>query len=161
MRNRTLEILSGVANVASMLALTPDPAAARGGFGGGFHGGGFGGGGFHGAGFAGRAFGGGFRGAGFAGSRAMAIGGFRGGGLVARPGWRGAAWRGGWAGGWRPGWRGGWGGRGWGWPVAAGVAAGAIAASTWDYPYAGYDQCVFWNGYGWVNGCYQSYGAWW
>jgi hypothetical protein len=153
MRNRTLMMLSGVAIAASILALAPDPAAARGGFGGGFHGGGFGG-GFHGGGFAGRGFGGGF-----AGSRAMAVGGFRGGGLVARPGWGGAAWRGGWAGS-RPGWRGGW-GWGWGWPVAAGVAAGAIAASAWDYPYADQEQCVFWNGYRWVNGCYQSYGAWW
>jgi hypothetical protein len=42
MRNRRLAILGGVAIAALMLALTPDPAAARGGFGGGgFHGGGF------------------------------------------------------------------------------------------------------------------------
>jgi hypothetical protein len=62
-----------------------------------------------------------------------------------------------WAG-WRPGWRGGSGGWGWGWPVAAGVAA-----SNWgyyDYPYAGYSQCLFWNGFAWVSGCYQTYGYW-
>jgi len=166
MRNKRLAILSGLAMLASILTLTPEPAGARGGFGGGgFHGGGFGGGfhggGFGGGGFAGRGFAaGGFRGAGFAGSRAMALGGpgFRSVGVVGRPGWggaawRGAAWRGGWAGaGWRRGW-------GWGWPVAAGLAAGAIAASTWDYPYAD-DGCVFWNGFTWVNGCYQSYGWW-
>jgi hypothetical protein len=150
MRSKRSIALSGVAIAASMLALTPDPAAARGGFGGaGFHGG----------------FGGGFRGAGFAGGRAIAIGGYRGVGVVGRPGW-GGGWRPGWGGGWagwRPGWRGGWGGWGWGWPVAAGVAAG-VAAATWEdgyYPYAGYSQCLFWNGYTWVNGCYQSYGYWW
>jgi hypothetical protein len=47
----------------------------------------------------------------------------------------------------RPGWG------GWGWPIAAGVAAG-VAANTWDY---GYDQCSFWNGFAWVNACYQPY----
>jgi hypothetical protein len=157
MRNRRLAILGGVAIAALILALTPDPAAARGGFGGG----GFHGGGFHGG---GGGFGGGFRGGGFAGGRAVAIGGFRGGGLVARPGW-GGAWRPGWGGGWagwRPGWRGGSGGWGWGWPVAAGVAAG-VAASNWGYyddPYAGYSQCLFWNGFAWVNGCDQTYGYW-
>ncbi|MGY8709424.1 hypothetical protein RAD16_27095 [Bradyrhizobium sp. 18BD] len=108
----------------------------------------------------------------------MAIGGFRGGAVVARPGWGGGAvvarpgwgggaWRGGWRpgwgggwAGWRPGWRGGWGG--WGFPIAAGVAAG-IAASSWDYgyPYAGYDQCLFWDGFTWVNGCDQPSGYWW
>jgi hypothetical protein len=90
MRDKRLMILSGVTIAASVLALIPDSAAARGGFGGG---------GFHGGGFARGGFGGGFRGAGFAGSRAMAVGGFRGGALVARPGWGGA-----WRGGWRPGW---------------------------------------------------------
>src|SRR5262249_11960505 len=61
MRNKRLAILGGLAIVASMLALTPEPVGARGGFGGGgFHGGGgFGGGGFRGGGFAGRGFGGG------------------------------------------------------------------------------------------------------
>jgi hypothetical protein len=33
-----------------------------------------------------------------------------------------------------------------------------IAASSWDY---GYDQCVFWNGFAWVNACDQPYGDWW
>jgi hypothetical protein len=84
----------------------------------------------------------------------MAIGGVRGVGVVGRPGW--GAWRPGWGG----GWRGGWGG--WGWPVAAGVVAGVAAASAWDYgyPYGGYNQCYFWNGFGWVNSCYQPYGYW-
>jgi hypothetical protein len=170
MRNKRLVVLGGIAIVASLLALTPDPVGARGGFGGGgFHGGGFGGGGFHGGGFAGRGFGGGgfagrgfagggFSGARFAGSRAMAFGGpgFRSVGVVGRPGWGGAGWRGGWAGaGWRRGW-------GWGWPVAAGVAAGVVAANAWDwgYPYGGYDQCVVWNGFTWVNSCNQAYGWW-
>ncbi|WP_084029930.1 hypothetical protein [Bradyrhizobium sp. LMTR 3] len=61
MRNRGFAILSGVAIAASILALTPDPAAARPGFGGG---------GFRGGGFAGGGFGGGFRGGGFAGREA-------------------------------------------------------------------------------------------
>ena len=28
------------------------------------------------------------------------------------------------------------------------------------YPYAGYDQCVVWNGFTWVNSCNQAYGWW-
>ena len=87
-------------------------------------------------------------------------------GLGWRPGW---GWRGGlgWnAGlGWRPGWgwRGGWAWRrGWGWPVAAGLALGAFSsyasyASPW---YASDDQCWAWNGFGWVNICYQASGYW-
>lgn len=145
MRNKTLMISSAVAIAASVLALSPDPADARGGRGGGFHAGGFGG---------------GFRGASFAGGRGMAVGGFRGVG-VGRPGWGGGwgpGWgRPGWGGGgvaWRPGWGGGWGG-GWGWPVAAGLAAG-VAATSWGYN----NQCLFWNGYAWVNGCSRPYGWW-
>lgn len=147
MRNRTLAFLSGLAMVASLLVLAPDPAAARGGFGGaGFHGG-FGG---FGGGFRGGLGGGGFRGVGFGGSRAMAIGGFGRGAFVGRPGWGGGGWGGRWG-----GWRGG--GWGWGWPVAAGVAAGIAAAGPWgyyDYPYAGDGGCLVWTGYGWVDGCY-------
>ena len=96
--------------------------------------GGFGGGGFHGG-------GGGFRGGGFAagGMRGggFAGGGFRAAGIAARPGW---------------GYR-----RGWGWPIGAGIiAAGALG---YGYPYyAGYDGCVVWDGYQYVNVCYQSYG---
>jgi hypothetical protein len=128
MRNKRRMTLSGVAIAVSMLGLTPDPAAARGGFGGG---------GFHGG------FGGGFRGAGSAAqwqSVAFAA-------SVWSDNLAGAvdgARAGGWAG-WRPSWRGGWGGWGWGWPVAVGVAAG-VAAATWDdgyYPYGGYSQCLF------------------
>lgn len=77
---------------------------------------------------------------------------------VGRPGWGVGGWRPGWGvAGWRPGWR-GW---GWGYPVAAGLlAAGALG---YGYGY-GYDQCLAWNGYTWVNICYQpypySYGYW-
>ena len=48
--NRTLATISALGIVAPLLALTPDPAAARGGFGGfgGFRGGGMAVGGFHG-----------------------------------------------------------------------------------------------------------------
>jgi hypothetical protein len=151
MRNRTSVIFSGLGIIA-LLALAPDPAAARGGFGG-FHGG-FGG--FHGGGFAGP------RGA-------MAMTGFRGGAIV-RPGWGGAvrpgwgavrpgwgAVRPGWGGGWRGGWaRGGW---GWGWPVAAGIATGVALAGPWGWGYG--DGCnTYWNGFAWVNTCgYGPYGA--
>ena len=55
MRKRVLAILSGVAIVASTLALVPNEAAAE--RGGGFRGGGgFGGGGFRGGGFGGGGF---------------------------------------------------------------------------------------------------------
>jgi len=132
MRNRTTVIFSALGIIA-LLALAPNPAAARGGFG--FHGGGFGG----------------FRGGGFAGARAMNIGGFRGGALVGRPGW--GAVRPGWGGGWRGGW-GRWGGGwGWGWPVAAGVGLGIAAATApWGWGYGG--SCTYWNGFAWVNACY-------
>jgi hypothetical protein len=134
MRNSTSAILSGVGVIALLLAATPNPAAARGGFGG------FGG--------------GGFRGGSFAGGHAMAMGGFRG-GAIARPGWGGAV---------RPGWGGGWrgGGWGWGWPVAAGIAAGAALTAPWGYygyPYG--TDCTYWNGFGWVNTCYGAYGYGW
>ena len=33
-----------------------------------------------------------------------------------------------------------------------GFGAARVAAA-----YAGYDRCLFWNGFGWVNGCYQRY----
>ena len=108
MRNRTSVIFSGLGIIA-LLALAPDPAAARGGFGG-FHGGGIGG----------------FRGGGFSGVRAGSFGGARAamvpmGGMraaaIGRPGWGGAVVRPGWSGavrpGWGVGWRRGWGGGGW------------------------------------------------
>jgi len=46
----------------------------------------------------------------------------------------------------RPGWRRNW--WGWGWPIAAGVAVGA-------YGYG--DACLRWDGYQWINVCYQPY----
>jgi hypothetical protein len=149
MRNRTSVMFSGLGIIA-LLALAPDPAAARGGFGG-FHGG-FGG--FHGAGFSG------VRAGGFGPRGAMAMTGFRGGAIV-RPGWGGAvrpgwgAVRPGWGGGWRGGWgRGGW---GWGWPVAAGIATGVALAAPWGWGYGG--DCTYWNGFAWVNACgYGPYG---
>jgi len=103
MRNRITAIFSGLAVMALLLALAPDPASARGGFGG-FRGGGFGG-------FSG------VRAGSFAGARAMApIGGIRT-AAIGRPGWGAAGaiagrpgWgRPGWGGGWRGGWGGGWG----------------------------------------------------
>src|SRR6516225_4400102 len=112
MRNRITAIFSGLAAMALLLALAPDPASARGGFGG-FRGGSFGG-------FSG------VRAGSFAGARAMApIGGIRT-AAIGRPGWGAAGaiagrpgWgRPGWGGGWRGGWGGGW---GWGWAVAAGL----------------------------------------
>ena len=48
----------------------------------------------------------------------------------------------------RPGWRPGWGYYGWGWPVAAGVAVGVASA---------YGSCLRWDGYQWVDVCYQPY----
>jgi hypothetical protein len=142
MRNRTSVILSGLGIVA-LLSLTPEPAAARGGFGG-IHGG----------------FGG-VRAGSFAGARAMApIGGMRT-AAIGRPGWGAAgaiAGRPGWG---RPGWGGGGGGGGgWGWPVAAGVAAGVALAGPWAW---GGGSCTYWNGWTWVNACvgYGPYGYGW
>ena len=148
MRNRTSVILSGLGIIA-LLALAPDPAAARGGFGG-FHGGGIGG----------------FRGGGFSGVRAGSFGGARAamvpmGGMraaaIGRPGWGGAVVRPGWSGavrpGWGVGWRRGWGGGGWGWgwPVAAGIATGVALAGPWGWGYG--SDCTYWNGFAWVNAC--------
>ena len=154
MRNRITAIFSGLAVMALLLALAPDPASARGGFGG-FRGGGFGG-------FSG------VRAGSFAGARAMApIGGIRT-AAIGRPGWGAAGaiagrpgWgRPGWGGGWRGGWGGGW---GWGWPVAAGVAAGVALATPWAW---GGGSCTYWDGWSWVNACggwgpYGSYGYAW
>lgn len=131
MRTRMLALVAAAAISAVMLL--PDPAAARGGFGGGFRGGGFGG-------FRGAAIGG-FRG-GFGGFRGPV--GFRTAGI----GWRGAGWgvRPGW--GWGRGW--GW-RRGWGWGAAA-VGAGLVAGSYYGYPY-GYDYYpAAYGGYGY-GGC--------
>jgi hypothetical protein len=79
---------------------------------------------------------------------------------------RGGAWRPGYGVAGGPGWRAaGWHGgrRGWGFPIAAGiVAAGALGY--YGYPsygygyssYGGYDDCLAWDGYQWVNTCYQT-----
>jgi hypothetical protein len=81
-------------------------------------------------------------------------GGYRGVGWAGRPiGWGGAGWAGrrvAWGGrGYGPyrgyGYR-----RGWGWPLAAGLGI-AAAATTYGYS----DSCTTWNGYAWVNVCYQ------
>src|SRR6187200_1561824 len=100
--------------------------------GGGFRGGGLGMGG--GGGFRGPAIGGGFRSAGF--SR----GGFGFRSPVVGMGVRVAGFRGG---GW--GWRRGW---GWGFPFA-----GLALAATAGY----YGSCWRWDGFEWVNVCYQPY----
>jgi hypothetical protein len=139
----------------ALAALQPDNASARpvfGGFGG-FHGGMVGGGfrgGVVGGGFRTAAIGGGWRG-GWVGRPGLGWGG------VGRPGW---GWGGGWVG--RPGW--GWGGRwgwgrgwGWGWPIAAGIGIGALGY----YSDVGYDQCLVWNGFRWVNTCAGPYGYNW
>ena len=57
---------------------------------------------------------------------------------VGRPGWGVAGWR------WRR----------WGFPVAAGVAALGVG---YYGGYGYYDDCLIWNGYAWVNICYQPY----
>jgi len=75
MRNRTSAVISGLGIIAVLVALTPDPVAARGG---------------------GRGAGVGVRGHGFAGRGVVATGGFRRAAVV-RPGW-GAGVRPGWAG---------------------------------------------------------------
>ena len=128
--NRTLAAISALGIVAPLLALTPDPAAARGGFGG------FGGGGFRGGG--------------------MAVGGFHG-GAIGRPGWGGGVGvvRPGWGGGWRGG---GWGwGAPVAAGVALGIAATAPWGyyGGYGYPYGG--GCTYWDGYAWVNTCYGGY----
>src|SRR5215469_15507091 len=152
MRNRTSVIFSGLGIIA-LLALAPDPAAARGGFGG-FRGGG----GFSGV-----------RAGSFGGARAAMVpmGGMRA-AAIGRPGWGGAVVRPGWSGavrpGWGVGWRRGWGGGGWGWglPVAAGIATGVALAGPWGWGYG--SDCTYWNGWTWVNACgygpYNSYGWW-
>jgi hypothetical protein len=147
-----------------------DEAAAqrgRGGGGGAFSGGGFQGraigSGFRaGSGFRGAAIGGGYRGRAITGGRYV---GPRAGVRRASPRWagrrvgvaragvagrrivRGARWGGRRV--WvsrRPAWRRNW--WGWGWPVAAGFAFGAATA---------YSSCWQWDGYQWVNVCYQPY----
>jgi hypothetical protein len=143
MRNTISAILSGLGIITLLLALTPEPAAARG-------------------------FGG-VRAGGFAGAHAMApLGGMRtaaigrpgwgaAGPIVGRPGWG----RPGWGGGWRGGWGGGWGGGGgWGWPIAAGIATGVALAGPWGW---GGGSCTYWNGFAWVNACvgYGPYGYGW
>jgi hypothetical protein len=128
--NRTLATISALGIVAPLLALTPDPAAARGGFGG------FGGGGFRGGG--------------------MAVGGFHG-GAIGRPGWGGGVGvvRPGWGGGWRGG---GWGwpvAAG----VALGVAATAPWGYFGGYGYPGYYVGYGYPGYyGYADGYYGSLG---
>jgi hypothetical protein len=161
----------GAAVLAASCLFAQDVFAQRGGFrgfgGGGVRaaaiGGGFGGGGVRAAAIGG----GGFRAAaiGAGGMRAVGIGapGFRGVGIAGGPAIRRAGVIGApgvigrpglgvvrrpavrWAG-WRRGW-------GWGFPVAAGLAA----ASYYAYADAGYDSCLAWDGYQWVNVCYSGY----
>src|SRR6185369_16207045 len=128
--NRTLATISALGIVAPLLALTPDPAAARGGFGG-FRGG-TAVGGFHGG--------------------AIGRPGWGGGVGVVRSGW-GGGWRGG-------GWGGGWGwGAPVAAGVALGIAATAPWGyyGGYGYPYGG--GCTYWDGYAWVNTCYGDYGG--
>jgi len=130
---RKLLILGASALLFASLVVD-DASAQRSG---GFRGGGFGGG------FRGAAIGGGFRGG-------VIGGGFRSG--VVGGGFRGAAIGGGFRGWGGPGFVGrrvGWGGwrGGWGWPVAAGIGFAA------GY----YGSCYRWNGWDWVNVCYQPY----
>lgn len=167
MRSKTMAMtMSGVVIGTLLLALSPDPAAAR------FAGGARAGGGFRGGGIAaGRVAVGGYRGG---------VGGYRGGAIAGRGGWALGSIYGrpgvGWGGGWRPGygWAGGsrpgygFGGR-WGWPIAAGLAAGAAygyggygyGGYGYPYDYSDYNQCQTWNGYYWVNSCYQNYSNSW
>ena len=125
---RKLLILSALASLLFFAAY--EDASARGG---GFHGGGFGGG------FRGGGFGGGFRGGGFGGGyRGAALGGFRGGYVG----------------------RGYWGGRGY-WPYrrygyAFPLAAGLAFAAAGPY-YGSYgSSCLQWDGWRWVNACYDD-----
>jgi hypothetical protein len=142
-------------------ALPDEASAQRRGLGGAFHGGGPGvsGAGFRpaGLGIAGRSGWGavGGPGWGFAGRSGLgwAAAGRTGlgWGIAGRPGWRpgwNVAGRPGW---WRPGWaRAGW---GWGFPLAVGLGLGYAS-----YGYAdSYNDCLSWDGYRWVNVCYQSY----
>ncbi len=138
-----------------LVSLMPDDASAQRGRGGG--GGmrvGGGGGGVHAA-----AIGGGYRGAGIAGGGyAIRSAGIAPGVGIARGGYgiRSAAIAGG--GVWR-------GRRGWGIPVVAGLAAAGAYGYYGDasygyssygyssYGYSSYDQCLAWNGYGWVSVC--------
>ncbi|HSL70918.1 MAG TPA: hypothetical protein VK864_11795 [Longimicrobiales bacterium] len=154
-------------------SLVPDDASAQ--KFGGRGGGGFsrGGGGFGamrgvGGGFRGAAIGGGYRGAAFRGSGFRAAGvGWGGRGYVGRRvAWGGPGYVGrrvAWGGRGFVGRRVAWGGRGywpyrrhvwrrgWGFPVVAGL--GIAAATTYGY----YDSCWRWNGWDWVNVCYQPY----
>lgn len=62
-------------------------------------------------------------------------------GVAGRPGWGVSAWR--------PGLR------RWGFPVAAGIALAGGWGYYNNYPY--YDRCLAWDGWRWVNICYQPY----
>jgi hypothetical protein len=146
---RLLLVCASALALTSMLAV--DAYAQRGGRG-------FGGVGMGGRGFA---VGGVGRGVAMGGiGRGVAIGGVGRGiamGGVARGAIRGGMWRPGSGVAWRPGLR-RW---GWGFPVAAGIAAGAYYGGYgYDYGYGGYgygygDTCLAWNGYQWVNICFQ------
>src|SRR5215475_3494699 len=86
---------------------------------------------------------------GFGGGARIGGGAFHGGGM----GIGGGAFRGGalgFAG--RPGW-GAVGRPGWGFPLAVGVGLGS-----YGYASSGYSDCLSWDGYQWVNVCYQPYG---
>ena len=176
---RKLLILSALASLLFFAAY--EDASARGG---GFHGGGFGGGfrgGGFGGGFRGGGFGGGFRGGGFGGGyRGAALGGFRG-GYVGRGYWGGSRYLGGarlayggrylggdglgyggrYLGGSRLAYGGRyWGGRGY-WPYrrygyAFPLAAGLAFAAAGPY-YGSYgSSCLQWDGWRWVNACYDD-----
>src|SRR5882672_7830699 len=91
---------------------------------------------------------------GIAGGPGWGIAGRPGWGIGGRPGWGqgwGVAGRPGWG---RPGWaHAGWGRRwGWGFPLAVGVGLGYYGYASSDY-----SDCLSWDGYRWVNVCYQPY----
>jgi hypothetical protein len=115
-----------------------------------------------GGGFRGAAVTRGFGGARFGVGRAGWVGGPRFG--VGRAGWVGGRRFGvggvGWVGGRRfgvvragPVWGGGWGWRGGGWGWGGPVVRRVVVVPSW-----GYNGCVVWNGWTWVNACYAP---WW
>jgi len=167
-------IVLGAAALTLAFLIADEASAQRRGFGGGgFQGGGMGGRGMAVGGMGGRGMAvGGIGGRGLAvggmmGGRGMAVGGRSIG--VAGVGLRGAGYgirtagvggvgygiRSAGVGGglWRPGVR--FGGRrgGWGYPLAAGIGIGL----GYYGGYSGYNDCLAWDGYGWVNVCYSTY----
>ena len=144
-------LVSAAVTLLLASAWSDGASAQRHGFGGGAR---LGGGGFHGGGM--RIGGGAFRGGawGLAGRPGWGAVGRAGWGIGGGPGWRpgwGVAGRPGWG---RPGWaHAGWGRRwGWGFPLAVGVGLGY-----YGYASSYYSDCLSWDGYRWVNVCYQPY----